>query len=109
MKIGCPTEVKNNENRVGLTPNAANAYVLAGHEVFIQKGAGLGSAIPDEEYVAAGAKILPDAAAVWSSSDMIVKVKEPMPEEYDKMKENQLIYTYFHFAAPAPPWGTWPA
>ncbi len=99
MKIGCPTEVKNNENRVGLTPNAANAYVLAGHEVFIQKGAGLGSAIPDEEYVAAGAKILPDAASVWASSDMIVKVKEPMPEEYDKMKENQLIYTYFHFAA----------
>lgn len=99
MKIGCPKEVKDNENRVGLTPNAASAYVAAGHEVFIQKGAGLGSAIPDDEYIAAGAKILPDADAVWATSDMIVKVKEPMPQEYGKMRENQLVYTYFHFAA----------
>jgi alanine dehydrogenase len=99
MKIGCPTEVKDNENRVGLTPNAVHAYVVAGHEVLIQKGAGLGSAIADEEYIAAGARILPDADAVWSSSDMIVKVKEPMPEEYGRMRENQLVYTYFHFAA----------
>jgi alanine dehydrogenase len=99
MKIGCPTEVKNNENRVGLTPNAVHAYVAAGHEVFVQKGAGLGSACPDEEYAAAGAVLLPDADALWASADMIVKVKEPMPEEYDKMRENQLVYTYFHFAA----------
>ncbi|MDL2307372.1 alanine dehydrogenase [Desulfovibrio sp. OttesenSCG-928-C06] len=99
MKIGCPTEIKDNENRVGLTPNAAHAYVEAGHEVFIQKGAGLGSSIPDEEYVAAGAKILATADEVWATSDMIVKVKEPLAPEYPKMRENQLIYTYFHFAA----------
>jgi alanine dehydrogenase len=99
MKIGCPTEVKDNENRVGLTPNAVHAYAAAGHEVFIQKGAGLGSAVTDEEYIAAGARILPAADAVLSSSDMIVKVKEPMPEEYGRMRENQLVYTYFHFAA----------
>lgn len=99
MKIGCPKEVKDNENRVGLTPNAAQAYVAAGHVVYIEKGAGFGSSIPDDEYTAAGAEILPDADAVWSSSDMIVKVKEPMPVEYPRMRENQLIYTYFHFAA----------
>ncbi len=102
MKIGCPKEIKDNENRVGLTPNAAFAYVAAGHEVFIEKGAGAGSAISDAEFVAAGATILPDADAVWSSADMIVKVKEPMPEEYGRMRENQLIYTYFHFAADEP-------
>ncbi|SBV95067.1 Alanine dehydrogenase [uncultured delta proteobacterium] len=99
MKIGCPKEVKDNENRIGLTPNAVHAYVAAGHTVYIEKGAGAGSAVPDEEYAAAGAVILPDADAVWSSSDMIVKVKEPMPEEYGRMRENQIIYTYFHFAA----------
>jgi len=98
MKIGCPTEVKNNENRVGLTPNAASAYVAAGHEVFMQKGAGLKSGLSDEEYVAVGAKILPTADDVWATADMIVKVKEPLPEEYDKMRENQLVYTFFHFA-----------
>ena len=99
MKIGCPKEIKNNENRVGMTPNAAHAYIGAGHEVFIEKGAGLGSAIPDEEYTAVGAKVLPTADDVWATADMIIKVKEPMPEEYPKMRENQLIYTYFHFAA----------
>ena len=99
MKIGCPKEIKDNENRVGLTPNAVSAYVAAGHEVFMQKGAGLGSAITDDDYTAAGAKILPTADDVWATVDMIVKVKEPMPEEYPKMRENQLVYTYFHFAA----------
>ena len=99
MKTGCPKEIKNNENRVGLTPNAAHAYVAAGHEVFIQKAAGLGSACSDEEYVAAGASILATADEVWAAADMIVKVKEPIPEEYYKMCENQLVYTYFHFAA----------
>lgn len=99
MKIGCPTEVKDNENRAGLTPNAVQAYSSAGHTVYVQKGAGLGSAITDKEYAAAGAKILPAADEVWASSEMIVKVKEPMPEEYSRMRENQLVYTYFHFAA----------
>ncbi|MDL2209747.1 alanine dehydrogenase [Desulfovibrio sp. OttesenSCG-928-O18] len=99
MKIGCPTEVKNNENRAGLTPNAVQAYCSAGHEVYIQKGAGAGSAIPDAEYAAAGAKMLATADEVWATAEMIVKVKEPMPEEYLRMRENQLVYTYFHFAA----------
>ncbi|MDR3073307.1 MAG: NAD-binding protein, partial [Deltaproteobacteria bacterium] len=102
MKIGCPAEVKDNENRVGLTPNAVRAYVAAGHKVYIQKGAGLGSAVADEEYTAAGATILPTANDVWAEAEMIVKVKEPMPEEYSRMKENQLLYTYFHFAADKP-------
>jgi len=99
MKIGCPKEIKNNENRVGLTPNAAHAYVAAGHEVFIEKGAGLGSSLEDQQYLNAGAKILPTAAEVWATSEMIVKVKEPLEPEYKLMRENQLVYTYFHFAA----------
>jgi alanine dehydrogenase len=102
MKIGCPKEVKNNEFRVGLTPNAVLAYVKAGHEVAIEKGAGLGSAIADDEYKAAGAKILGSAAEVWQFAEMLVKVKEPLEEEYDRMRENQLVYTYFHFAANKP-------
>jgi alanine dehydrogenase len=99
MKIGCPTEIKNNENRVGVTPNAALAYIQAGHEVYIQKGGGLGSAITDDEYTKAGAHILPTAEDVWQIAEMIVKVKEPLKTEYKLMRENQLVYTYFHFAA----------
>lgn len=99
MKIGCPKEIKNNESRVGLTPNAVNAYVAAGHEVFIEKGAGLGSAIDDQEYINAGAKILSTAAEVWEIAEMIVKVKEVLESEYKLMCKSQLIYTYFHFAA----------
>ena len=99
MKIGCPKEIKNNEFRVGLTPNAVRSYCDAGHEVYIEKGAGLGSAITDDEYKAAGAKILDSAGDVWNSAGMIVKVKEPLASEYKLMKENQLVYTYFHFAA----------
>ncbi len=99
MKVGCPKEVKNNENRVGLTPNAAHAYVQAGHEVYVEKGAGQGSAINDEEYTAAGAKLVAEADAIWATADMIVKVKEPQPSEYSLMREGQIVYTYFHFAA----------
>ena len=99
MKIGCPKEIKNNENRIGLTPNAAQTYVKAGHEVFIEKGGGLGSAIEDQEYLKVGAKILPSAKAIWKTAEMIVKVKEPLPEEYELMRKNQLVYTYFHFAS----------
>ncbi|GHU42454.1 alanine dehydrogenase [Spirochaetia bacterium] len=102
MKIGCPKEIKNNEFRVGLTPNAVHAYKDAGHEIAIEKGAGLGSAITDEEYKAAGAKILATADEVWKFADMLVKVKEPLEEEYPRMRENQLVYTYFHFAADKP-------
>ncbi|MDR1044909.1 MAG: alanine dehydrogenase [Candidatus Adiutrix sp.] len=99
MKIGCPKEIKNNENRVGLTPNAAHAYVQAGHEVFVEKNGGLGSAIDDREYVQAGARVLDRAEDIWAAADMIIKVKEPLEPEYKLMRENQLIYTYFHFAA----------
>lgn len=99
MKIGCPREIKNSESRVGLTPNAARAYVQAGHEVFIEQGAGLGSAIDDQEYIQAGARLLPTAGEIWAEAEMIVKVKEPLPPEYPLMRPGQLIYTYFHFAA----------
>jgi alanine dehydrogenase len=94
MKIGCPKEIKDNENRVGLTPNAAHAYVTAGHEVFIQKGAGSSSACNDEEYSAAGAKILTTSDEIWAAADMVVKIKEPMPSEYDKcVKISSFIHT----------------
>lgn len=99
MKIGVPSEIKNHEYRVGLIPASAAEYIRRGHEVFVQKGAGLGSAIPDEEYVKVGATILDTADEVWSTADMIVKVKEPLEVEYDRMKPGQLIYTYFHLAA----------
>jgi alanine dehydrogenase len=86
MKIGCPKEIKNHEYRVGLIPAAVKAYVDAGHQVFVQKDGGLGSGITDEEYLAAGAKVLATAEDVWGESDMIVKVKEPLPQEYKLMK-----------------------
>jgi alanine dehydrogenase len=99
MIIGCPKEIKNNENRVGLTPNAAHAYVQAGHQVLVAKGAGLGSAIDDAAYQQAGAEIAETNEAVWAASEMIVKVKEPLESEYELMRPGQIIYTYFHFAA----------
>lgn len=102
MKIGCPKEVKNNEFRVGLTPNAVRAYVGAGHSVYMEKGAGFGSALTDDEYKAAGAVILDSAAEVWESVEMLIKVKEPLESEYALMRENQLVYAYFHFAADKP-------
>lgn len=99
MKIGVPTEVKNHEYRVGLIPASVAEYVRHGHEVYVQKGAGLGSAIPDMAYIQAGATMLDTADEVWQVADMIVKVKEPLVEEYERMKPRQLIYTYFHLAA----------
>ncbi|MDR0354338.1 MAG: alanine dehydrogenase [Deltaproteobacteria bacterium] len=99
MIIGCPKEIKNNENRVGLTPNSVHAYAEAGHRVLVTKGAGLGSAIEDAAYVSAGAEMLSENEEVWSKAEMIVKVKEPLENEYALMRENQIIYTYFHFAA----------
>ncbi len=99
MKIGCPKELKDNENRVGLTPNAVWAYVEAGHEILVERGAGEGSAVSDEEYTRAGARLTDSAAEVWAWADMIAKVKEPLPEEYGLMREGQIVYTYFHFAA----------
>lgn len=99
MKIGVPTEIKNNEYRVGLVPAGVREYKRRGHTIVVQKGAGEGSAIPDSAYVEAGAEILDTADEVWEQSDMIIKVKEPLPAEYDRMQENQIVYTYFHLAA----------
>ena len=99
MKIGVPTEIKPSENRVAMVPAGADRLVQDGHQVFIQKGAGDGSGIDDQEYVTAGATILPDADAVFESADMIMKVKEPIAEEYGRIRKGQLLFTYFHFAA----------
>ena len=99
MRIGCPKEIKNREYRVGLTPAAASTYVDAGHEVFVEKDAGLQAGFNDSEYISAGAKILDSAENVWEAADMIVKVKEPLKAEYGLMRDSQIIFTYFHFAA----------
>lgn len=99
MKIGCPKEIKNRECRVGLTPAAVSAYVSASHEVLIENNAGLLAGFTNEDYIVAGAKIIPTAAEVWSTAEMIVKVKEPMLPEYSLMRDSQIIYTYFHMAA----------
>lgn len=98
MIIGIPKEIKDNEYRVGMPPAGAHALVEAGHEVFLQKGGGEGSGFPDQEYLDAGVKILPDADAVWKTAEMIIKVKEPIEPEYDRMREGQLLFTYLHLA-----------
>lgn len=98
MKIGVPKEIKNHEYRVGMIPANAHALNQHGHEVFVEKGAGLGSGIEDAEYIEAGATILEDASSVWEGSEMIVKVKEPLPSEYDLMRQGQILYTYLHLA-----------
>lgn len=99
MKIGVPKEIKNNENRVGLTPAGAFELVNYGHEVFVQESAGIGSGFSDEDYYEAGAILLPTIEAVYAMADMIVKVKEPTPYEYPLIKRNQVLFTYFHFAS----------
>lgn len=99
MKVGCVTEIKKYEYRVGLTPDNVHSYVNHGHEVYIQKGAGLGSGFTDEEYIESGAMMCDGADEVWQIADMIVKVKEPLADEYPRMREGQIIYTYLHLAA----------
>ncbi len=99
MKIGCTKEIKNNEFRVGITPDNARAYIAAGHEVYIEKGAGNGSGFSDDEYTAAGAVIIDDPAKVWEVSEMMVKVKEPLESEYPLFHEGLILYTYLHLAA----------
>ena len=99
MKIGVPKEIKTNENRVALVPAGAEALVHAGHAVMMEKGAGEGSGFTDEQYTSVGATIGADAAAVWAGADMIIKVKEPIEKEWPHMKKDQVIFTYFHFAA----------
>jgi len=99
MIIGVPKEIKVKEFRVGMVPAGVKQFVEAGHQVFIEKGAGEGSGISDEQYKAAGAKILNTAKEVWEKAEMIVKVKEPQESEYKFFREGLLIYTYFHLAA----------
>jgi len=99
MKVGVPREVKNSEYRVALTPAGAHELIQHGHQVFVEREAGAGSAIPDADFVAAGAVILPDADMVWAGSDLILKVKEPIAEEYHRMRKNQVLFTYLHLAA----------
>ncbi|MBQ1312186.1 MAG: alanine dehydrogenase [Blautia sp.] len=98
MRVGCVKEIKNNEFRVGLTPDNVKSYVLAGHEVLIEEGAGEGSGFSDEEYKNAGAVLKATAREVWESAEMMVKVKEPLPQEYGLFHEGQILYTYLHLA-----------
>ena len=99
MKVGIPREVKNNEYRVAITPAGVHEFVRNGHDVVIESGAGLGSSISDEEYRSAGAQILATADDVWGTAEMILKVKEPIAEEYDRMRAGQVLFTYLHLAA----------
>ena len=102
VKVGVPKEVKNHEYRVAITPVGVHELVAHGHEVVVQKDAGVGSSIPDEEYVAAGAKIIDQADDVWADAEMVLKVKEPVAEEYHRMREGQVLFTYLHLAADRP-------
>jgi len=102
MKVGIPSEVKNHEYRVALTPAGVHQLVGSGHTVLIQAGAGEGSAITDEQFAAAGATILADAAEVWGSADLVCKVKEPVPSEYGLLRDDLVLFTYLHLAADRP-------
>src|SRR5690606_6870976 len=99
MVIGVPKEIKTNENRVALVPAGVEALVQAGHQVLVERGAGEGSGHPDDAYARAGATIVDEAAAVWEGAEMILKVKEPIEAEWPLMRRDQVIFTYFHFAA----------
>lgn len=99
MVVGCVKEIKRHEYRVGLTPYCVEAYIHAGHTVYIEDGAGEGASYSNQDFINAGAKILPDARSVFEKSVMIVKVKEPQPQEYDFFKDGQILYTYLHLAA----------
>ncbi|GGW36058.1 alanine dehydrogenase [Streptomyces xantholiticus] len=99
MKVGIPREVKNNEFRVAITPAGVHELVRYGHEVLVEQNAGVGSSITDDEYVAAGAKILRTADEVWATADLLLKVKEPIAEEYHRLRKDQTLFTYLHLAA----------
>ncbi len=102
MKVAIPREVKNHEYRVAITPSGVHELVKNGHEVYVETDAGVGSSILNEDYIAAGATILDTAEDVWGTGDMILKVKEPVASEYDKMREGQTLFTYLHLAADQP-------
>ncbi|MGC4815639.1 alanine dehydrogenase [Micromonospora sp. DT228] len=99
MKVGIPREVKNHEYRVAITPAGVNEFTRSGHQVFVEAGAGIGSSITDEEFTAAGATILATADEVWETAELVLKVKEPIAEEYHRMREGQVLFTYLHLAA----------
>jgi len=99
MKIGVPTEIKSDEYRVAMLPVGVEELSRRRHQIFVQSGAGLGSGVEDQDYAAAGAQILPKAADVFEKSEMIVKVKEPQVSEYGQIRDGQILFTYFHFAA----------
>ena len=102
MRVGVPKEIKNHEYRVGLTPPSVAELVAAGHEVLVETKAGLGIDFEDQDYIDAGARILPDAASVFEAAEMIVKVKEPQPQEIAMLRPHHLLYTYLHLAADKP-------
>jgi alanine dehydrogenase len=99
MRVGVPSEVKNHEYRVAITPAGVNEFTRYGHEVIVQSGAGIGSSITDDEFAAAGAKIAASPNEVWQQAELILKVKEPIPIEYDRMQPGQVLFTYLHLAA----------
>lgn len=99
MLIGVPKEVKNRENRVGVVPGGVAQLIRAGHKVLIQKGAGLGAGIPDEKFIAVGAEMVATAEDLWGRAEMVMKVKEPIEQEYKLMRDGQILYTYLHLAA----------
>ncbi|MDR0466777.1 MAG: alanine dehydrogenase, partial [Deltaproteobacteria bacterium] len=98
MRVGIPKEIKANENRVAITPSGVAGFVAAGHEVFVQSTAGVGSGISDKEYEAVGATILPGPADVWSKAELVLKVKEPLSEEHKYMRKDLTLFTYLHLA-----------
>lgn len=101
MRIGVPREVKNNENRVGLGAAGVHELIARGHEVVVETGAGVGSRVSDADYRAAGATVLESADEVWAQAEMIIKVKEPLPEEYGRLRRGLILFTYLHLAADA--------
>ncbi len=102
MIVGVPREVKNREYRVAITPAGVHELARHGHEVVIESGAGVGSSIPDEDFIAAGAKMLPTADDVWQTAELVLKVKEPVAQEYHRMRRDQVLFTYLHLAASRP-------
>ena len=101
MKIGVPKEIKNNEFRIGITPDGVQTLISHGHDVCVENNAGVGSGFSNHDYLKVGATIASYSKEVYQYADMIIKVKEPLPEEFDLIQESQLIYTFFHFASSA--------
>src|SRR5690349_20531530 len=102
MRVGIPTEIKNNEYRVAITPAGVAELTRRGHEVLVQAGAGEGLAIPDSDYKAVGAQLIETADEVWADADLLLKVKEPIEAEYSRMRKGQTLFTYLHLAASRP-------